>query len=232
MTLGEKIKALRTQRGITQEAFAEYLNVSRSAIAKWESDIGVPEIINLKAIAKTFGISIDELLDEEQEISLKEEVCTDIMEENFKAAKPEEASVYACTEYADAYCNIELKGWDDGVSQVILCGEDEDFLYYQRVEKKNTLYGLIGKKHITSVTKTKKAPKLSAPEMVNKEYFCNKHVCIEIAHEEGLLKGFFDFRNDDYLNVIITAFCEGKAHLEFGRTLNVEEITKIEEIPG
>ena len=85
MTLGEKIKALRTRQGITQEAFAEHLNVSRSAIAKWESDIGVPEIINLKAIAKTFGISIDELLDEEQEISLKEEMRTDMMEENSKA---------------------------------------------------------------------------------------------------------------------------------------------------
>lgn len=227
MTLGEKIKALRTQRGITQEAFAECLNVSRSAIAKWESDIGVPEIINLKAIAKTFGISIDELLDEEQNFSEGAKKHTVLEEE-----KPEATKAYACTEYADAYCNIELKGWNDGVSQVILCGEDEDFLYYQRVEKKNTLYGLIGKKYITSVTKTKKAPKLSAPEMVNKEYFCNKHVCIEIAHEEGLLKGFFDFRNDDYLNVIITTFREGKAHLEFGRTLNVEEITKIEEIPG
>lgn len=232
MTLGEKIKALRTQRGITQEAFAEHLSVSRSAIAKWESDIGVPEIINLKAIAKTFGISIDELLDEEQEISLKWEMRTDMMVENSKEAKPVEASAYACAEYADSYCNIELNGWNDGVSQVILCGEDEDFLYYQRVEKQNTLYGLIGKNYITSVTKTKKAPKLSAPEMVNKEYFCNKHVCIEIAHKEGLLKGFFDFRNDDYLNVIIAAFREGKAHLEFGRTLNVEEITKIEEIPG
>lgn len=230
MTLGEKIKALRTQRGITQEAFAEYLNVSRSAIAKWESDIGVPEIINLKAIAKTFGISIDELLDEEQEISRKEEMRTDMMEENSKAEKPVEASAYAYAEYADAYCNIELNGWNDGVSQVILCGEDEDFLYYQRVEKQNTLYGLIGKKYITSVTKTKKAPKLSASEMVNKEYFCNKHVCIEIAHKEGLLKGFFDFRNDDYLNVTIKTFHEGKAHLEFGRTIEVEEITKIEEI--
>lgn len=43
MTLGDKIKNLRTNAGFTQETFAEKLNVSRSAIAKWESNKGIPE---------------------------------------------------------------------------------------------------------------------------------------------------------------------------------------------
>lgn len=225
MTLGEKIKALRTKKGITQEAFAESLNVSRSAIAKWESDIGVPEIINLKAIAKTFNISIDELLDEEQEITADKETFTDTVEENLK-----EKYRYLSAEYADYSYSIDLKGWNDGVSNVTICGEDEDFLYYKRTEKKNVLYGLIGKKHITSVKKTKKSPKLSSPERISRDYFCNKLVCIEIAHKPGLLKGFFDFRNDDYMNITINSFREGKVYLEFDRMLNVEEITKIEEV--
>lgn len=38
MTLGEKIKRLRTEKGITQESLAEKVNVSRSAIAKWETN--------------------------------------------------------------------------------------------------------------------------------------------------------------------------------------------------
>lgn len=225
MTLGEKIKELRIRRGITQEVLAEHLNVSRSAVAKWESDIGVPEIVNLKAIAKTFGISIDELLNEEEGLQENTGICS-----NIAGGISETEIVYACTGYADYYCDIELSGWNDGASKVIICGEDEDFLYYQRVEKKNTLYGLIGKKHITSVSKTEKSSQLVSPKMINRNYFCNKTVCVEIAHKKGLLKGFFDFRNDDYLKVSINAFREGKVYLEFDRTLNIEDITKIEEI--
>lgn len=225
MTLGEKIKTLRTRRGITQEAFAESINVSRSAIAKWESDIGVPEIVNLKAIAKMFNISIDELLDEEHDVSESAEIPIDIVKEDKKKRE-----AYTCAKYADYYCNIELDGWNDGVSDVIICGEDEDFLYYQRVEKKNTLHGLIGKKYITSVSKTKEAQVSFNQGIISRDYFCAKPVCIEIAHKKGLLNGFFDFSNDDYLNVTINTFREGKAYLEFDRTLNIEDITKIEEI--
>lgn len=44
MTIGEKIKQLRSEKGLSQEKLAERLNVSRSAIAKWETDGGIPEI--------------------------------------------------------------------------------------------------------------------------------------------------------------------------------------------
>lgn len=57
MTIGDKIKLLRTEKGITQEALAKKLNVSRSAIAKWETNSGVPEVSNLKIISKLFDIS-------------------------------------------------------------------------------------------------------------------------------------------------------------------------------
>jgi DNA-binding XRE family transcriptional regulator len=58
-----KNKILRTEKGITQEALAENLNVSRSAIAKWETNSGVPEVGNLIIISKLFDISVDELID-------------------------------------------------------------------------------------------------------------------------------------------------------------------------
>lgn len=51
MTTGEKIKSLRQKYGYTQEQLAEKLLVSRQAIAKWESDRGVPDVENLKAIS-------------------------------------------------------------------------------------------------------------------------------------------------------------------------------------
>ena len=70
MTLGEKIKLLRTKNGITQEIMAEKLNVSRSAIAKWETNNGFPEISNLKMISKIFHVSLDELINDDKNTEL------------------------------------------------------------------------------------------------------------------------------------------------------------------
>lgn len=62
MELSEKIKEIRKKFNLTQEQFAEKLNVSRQAIAKWESGLGIPDIGNLKELSKLTGISIDTLL--------------------------------------------------------------------------------------------------------------------------------------------------------------------------
>ena len=64
MTLGEKLKEARKQAGLSQLQLAEKLNVSRSAVAKWETDKGIPDVENLKMIAKLLGVSIDYLLDD------------------------------------------------------------------------------------------------------------------------------------------------------------------------
>lgn len=63
MTLGEKIKEARKQCGLSQEQLAEKMNVSRSAIAKWETDKGLPDIDNLKALSQLLNVSVDYLLD-------------------------------------------------------------------------------------------------------------------------------------------------------------------------
>lgn len=59
----EKLKTLRKQAGMTQEQFAQELHVSRQAVTKWETNVGVPDIGNLKAISALLQISLDELLD-------------------------------------------------------------------------------------------------------------------------------------------------------------------------
>jgi len=64
MTLGEKIKEARKNMGLSQEQLAEKLCVSRQAITKWESDRGIPDITNLKALARLLDVSIDYLLDD------------------------------------------------------------------------------------------------------------------------------------------------------------------------
>lgn len=64
MTLGEKLKDARKQAGLSQEQLSEKLSVSRSAVAKWETDKGIPDIDNLKIISQLLDVSIDYLLDD------------------------------------------------------------------------------------------------------------------------------------------------------------------------
>lgn len=62
MTFGEKLKALRKEKGYSQEEFAELLFVSRQAVSKWESDRGMPEVNTLIQISNMFGVTLDYLL--------------------------------------------------------------------------------------------------------------------------------------------------------------------------
>lgn len=63
MTIGSKIKLLRTNKQITQEQLAAVINISGQAVSKWESDVSSPDISMLPILADYFGITIDELLD-------------------------------------------------------------------------------------------------------------------------------------------------------------------------
>ena len=73
MEFNEKLQELRKQKGLTQEELAEVLFVSRTAISKWESGRGHPNIDSLKAIAKFFGVTIDELLSGDELLTIAEE---------------------------------------------------------------------------------------------------------------------------------------------------------------
>jgi len=70
MTFGEKLKSARLEAGCTQEELASKLTVSRAAVAKWESDRGMPDVANLKALAAALSVSIDYLLDDGSPIDL------------------------------------------------------------------------------------------------------------------------------------------------------------------
>ena len=61
-SLGEALKARRTAAGFTQEYVAEALGVSRQAVSKWENGASEPSTANLMALAKLYGLSVDELL--------------------------------------------------------------------------------------------------------------------------------------------------------------------------
>ena len=75
MTLGEKIKEARKQCGLSQEQLAEKMAVSRSAVAKWEANNGLPDVDNLKALAQLLNVSVDYLLDDGEvidEVAMRE----------------------------------------------------------------------------------------------------------------------------------------------------------------
>jgi len=73
MELHQKLQNLRKQKGLTQEELADALFVSRTAVSKWESGRGYPNIDSLKAIARFFNVTIDELLCSDELLIIAEE---------------------------------------------------------------------------------------------------------------------------------------------------------------
>lgn len=63
MNIGNKIKELRKQCGITQEQLANSIGVSFQAVSKWENNIALPDITLAPALASYFGVSMDVLFD-------------------------------------------------------------------------------------------------------------------------------------------------------------------------
>ena len=72
MEFHEKLQQLRRRNHLTQEQLAEQLFVSRTAVSKWESGRGYPNLESLKCISKLFSISIDELLSNDELLKLAE----------------------------------------------------------------------------------------------------------------------------------------------------------------
>ncbi len=68
MTLGQKIKKLRTDKGLTQKDLADQLHVTFQTVSKWESGTNEPDIATLKELSKLFGCSFDYLLNDEEAV--------------------------------------------------------------------------------------------------------------------------------------------------------------------
>lgn len=68
MTLGQKLRKIRSKFGLSQEQLAEVINVSRQAITKWENDGGLPDVSNLQEISEVFGVMVDYLLNDDSNL--------------------------------------------------------------------------------------------------------------------------------------------------------------------
>ena len=62
MEFSEKLKELRSEKGISQAKLAVDIHISRSAVAKWENGLGLPSDESLKMLAEYFGVGVGELL--------------------------------------------------------------------------------------------------------------------------------------------------------------------------
>lgn len=60
--IGDNLRNLRGIHGLSQEAVAEKIGVSRQAVAKWESGATMPDIQNCAALAELYGVTVDELI--------------------------------------------------------------------------------------------------------------------------------------------------------------------------
>ena len=73
MEFNEKLQELRKSKELTQDELAQAIYVSRTAVSKWESSRGYPNIDSLKALAKFFSVTVDELLSPDELIIAAEE---------------------------------------------------------------------------------------------------------------------------------------------------------------
>lgn len=62
MTLGQRIQQIRTEHGLSQEAFAEKLGTTRQTVSRWELDQTYPEIAKIVLISRVFSVSTDSIL--------------------------------------------------------------------------------------------------------------------------------------------------------------------------
>ncbi len=104
--IGERIRALRAARHMTQEALARKLNITAQAVSKWEQGVTSPDISLLPEIAELFGVSIDELFGREPRTETAYESRREALLVLYEASGSEEDFSRA----ADAYRAIFADG--------------------------------------------------------------------------------------------------------------------------
>lgn len=87
--IGSFLKELRKEKGITQEEFAENLNVSGRTVSRWETGVNMPDISLLVDIAEFFNVSIPEIINGERKSEIMEKEVKKVAEamSNYAAAE-------------------------------------------------------------------------------------------------------------------------------------------------
>ena len=123
MNISEKIYNLRKEKGLSQEAFAEALGVSRQSVSKWESGKAIPDSAKILALSQLFDVSTDFLLKDEQEFIYEQtepdEAASDdgIISEDTEAIETDDIknkTIYRHFGF-DEYLKTDKESYSDGL---------------------------------------------------------------------------------------------------------------------
>ncbi len=120
MSPGTNINRLRMKCGMSQDALAEKLGVSRQSVSKWETDGAVPELEKLVWLAELFGVSLDEMVRDIRDTDKGQK-----MQEKFKKVSQRSVSKRICSKNTDGLQSSEENdifntGRDGGIH--CICG--------------------------------------------------------------------------------------------------------------
>ena len=125
MNLGENLFQARKKKGLSQEAVAEKLGVSRQTISKWETDETLPDIRQAKKLAVLYGLTLDELIEFDADVQEIQEVINKTTEETVN--KVDWTKVWAekypiLARYQD---EVDVAGYEEQLEKLLANVESE-----------------------------------------------------------------------------------------------------------
>ena len=125
MNLGENLFQARKKKGLSQEAVAEKLGVSRQTISKWETDETLPDIRQAKKLAVLYGLTLDELIEFDVDVQEIQEVINKTTEETVN--KVDWTKVWAekypiLARYQD---EVDVAGYEEQLEKLLFDMEKE-----------------------------------------------------------------------------------------------------------
>lgn len=125
MNLGENLFQARKKKGLSQEAVAEKLGVSRQTISKWETDETLPDIRQAKKLAVLYGLTLDELIEFNVDVQEIQEVINKTTEETVN--KVDWTKVWAekypiLARYQD---EVDVAGYEEQLQKLLFDMEKE-----------------------------------------------------------------------------------------------------------